>query len=277
VEFSLDENYTHQMEIVLDSVVEHTTRPVRAFLCSRGLRQESFDRLVRLFPTVSFVWLRTDGIEYGKVSGKIKWATMVTMDRTILPALLPDIDRIIHFDLDALCLADLAELFDVDMQGEPIAACDEPQPNFGDMFNSFRNNAVRLRKEGEPDLARELLIRTHAEHSFDFEYFNAGIMVLDLAKMRADDFCGRHLSYVPRFGINGQSVLNYYAGRARTRLDPAWNRLVRLEVAPKPKIAHWAGPFKPWAGHQYVADRELWREQEERFEERIRALSTVSA
>lgn len=276
VEFSVDQNYTHQLDIVLDSVVEHASRPVRAFICCRGLAEADFDRLTRVFPTVSFVFLRTDDIRYGEIAGKIKWATVVTMDRTILPALLDDVDRIIHFDLDALCLDDLAELFHVDMEGMAIAAADEPQPNFGGGFNSFRNNATRLRKEGRPDLARELLLRTHAQHSFDFNIFNAGIMVLDLAKMRADDFCGRYLAYVQRFGINGQSVLNYYVGGARKKVSPDWNRLVRLEVPDAPKVAHWAGPFKPWGGHQYVAERELWRAQEERFAARTKKLAAVA-
>jgi lipopolysaccharide biosynthesis glycosyltransferase len=265
VEFSVDENYTHQLDIVLDSVVERSSRPVRAFVLCRGLSQDDFERTARLFPTVSFVWLPTDRVDYGDVRGKIEWATIVTMDRTILPELLNDVGRIIHFDLDALCLADLAELFDVDMEGTWIAAVDEPQPSFGRGFDSIRNSARLLRREGRPDLARELIIRTHAKHAFDFDIFNAGIMVLDLAAMREGDFCGRYLAYVQRFGVNGQRVLNFAIGRARKKVNADWNRLLRLEVAESPKVAHWAGPFKPWGGHQFVTGRELWRAQEEHF------------
>jgi lipopolysaccharide biosynthesis glycosyltransferase len=275
VEFSVDENYKHQLDIVLDSVVERTSRPVRAFVLCRNLGEADYTRMARLFPTVSFVWLPTDNVQYGRIPGKIKWATIVTMDRTILPAVLDDVDRIIHFDLDAMCLSDLAELFDVDMQGTAIAAADEPQLNHSGGFNAFRGSARRVRHEGKPELARELILRTHSVHRFDFNIFNAGIMVLDLAKMRADDFCGRYLAYVQRFGINGQAVLNFYVGGDRAKLDPTWNRLLRLEVGDTPKIAHWAGPFKPWRNHQYVRGRELWREQEVRFAARTRDLEPV--
>lgn len=272
VEFSVDQNYTHQLDIVLDSVVEHCSRPVRAFVLCRGLGQDDFERTAHQFPTVSFVWLPTDRVEYGQVRGKIEWATIVTMDRTILPVLLNDVERIIHFDLDALCLSDLAELFDVDMDGKWIAAADEPQPSYGRGFDSIRNSARLLRREGQPDLARELIIRTHSEHPFDFDIFNAGIMVLDLAALREGDFCGRYLAYVERFGINGQRVLNFAVGRERKKLGADWNRLVRLEVADSPKVAHWAGPFKPWRGHQFVSGRELWRAQEARFAARTGGL-----
>ena len=277
VEFSVDENYKHQLDIVLDSVVENSSRPVRAFVLCRGHGPDDFERMARLFPTVSFVWLPTDRVEYGNVRGKIPWATIVTMDRTILPELLDDVDRIIHFDLDALCLSDLGELFDLDLDGASIAAVDEPQPNYGRGFDSLRDSARLLRREGRPDLAREYLIRTHSELAFDFEIFNAGIMVLDLAAMRADDFCGRYLAYVERFGINGQRVLNVGVGRERKNVDADWNRLVRLEVADSPKIAHWAGPFKPWKGHPYVPGRDLWRAQEQRFALRTEHLQEVEA
>jgi lipopolysaccharide biosynthesis glycosyltransferase len=277
VEFSVDQNYKHQLDIVLDSVVEHASRPVRAFVLCRGHGQDDFDRLARLFPTVSFVWLPTDNVSYGPIPDKIRWATIVTMDRTMLPVLLGDVDRIIHFDLDALCLSDLAELFDVDLEGTAIAAVDAPQPVYLGGLDTFRRAVRRHRREGNLDIARELIIRTHSQHQFDFEIFNAGIMVLDLAKMRADDVCQRFLGYIQRFGINGQVIMNVYVGRNRKKVDADWNRLVRLEVAGPPKVAHWAGPYKPWRDHHYVTARELWRDQEERFAARTEHLLPVRA
>lgn len=276
VEFSVDENYKHQLDIVLDSVVERASRPVRAFVLCRGYGPDDFERMAWQFPTVSFVWLPTGRVDYGNVRGKIPWATIVTMDRTILPELLRNVDRIIHFDLDALCLGDLAELFDTDMTGAWVAAADEPQPNYGRGFNSLRDSARLLRREGFPELAREYIIRTHRELEFDFEIFNAGVMVLNLAEMRAGGFCEHYLAYVERFGINGQRVLNVGVGARRRKISADWNRLLRLEVSDSVKVAHWAGPFKPWAGHPYVPGRELWRAQEERFAERTQRLAPVS-
>jgi lipopolysaccharide biosynthesis glycosyltransferase len=221
--------------------------------------------MARLFPTVSFVWLPTDSVAFGRIVGMNKWVSAATMDRTILPELLPDLHRIIHFDLDALCLRDLAELFDVDMEGMAVAAAPEPQPKFVGGYDTIRKGIRRLRREGTPELAREYIIRTHSQHPFDFDILNAGIMVLDLDKMRADNFCGRYLPYVQRFGVNGQSVICLYVGRDFKNVGADWNRLVRLEQPVEPKIAHWAGPFKPWGAHHYVAGRGVWRGQEERF------------
>jgi lipopolysaccharide biosynthesis glycosyltransferase len=154
---------------------------------------------------------------------------------------------------------------------------DAPQPVYLGGLDTFRRAARRIRRGGDLGLARELILRTHAQHPFDFEIFNAGIMVLDLAKMRADDVCRRYMGYIQRFGLNGQVIMNLYVGRERKKLDADWNRLVRLEVAGPPKIAHWAGPYKPWQGHQYVAGRELWLEQEAHFAARTRQRPAAAA
>jgi lipopolysaccharide biosynthesis glycosyltransferase len=167
-------------------------------------------------------------------------------------------------------------LFDVDMEGTAIAAVDSPQPVYLGGLETFRRTARRLRREGQADVARELIIRTHTQHAFDFEVFNAGIMVLDLAKMRADGVVRRYLGYIRRYGVNGQVIMNIYVGRDRKKVSADWNRLVRLEIADRPKVAHWAGPVKPWHGHQYAPGREWWQEQEDHFAAQTASVAQVS-
>ncbi len=95
--------------------------------------------------------------------------------------------------------------------------------------------------------------------------------------MRADDFCGRYLPNVQRFGLNGQVVLNTYVGGNRKVLNNEWNRLIRLEAARESKGVHWVGQYKPWRSDVYVTGRELWQAQERRLAERTRdVLEAVS-
>jgi lipopolysaccharide biosynthesis glycosyltransferase len=58
-------------------------------------------------------------------------------------------------------------------------------------------------------------------------------------------------------------MLNVYAGANRVELDPGWNWRPWLEIVPEPKIAHWAGPSKPWKD-TWVVGRDLWRAAEAR-------------
>ena len=268
IEFSLDGNLKRQLSVVLDSIVTRASRPIRAFVMCRDHGPDDYARLAEQFPTVSFVWLPTDDVDHGAIAGLISYITVATMDRLLLPDLLADVSRIIHFDLDALCLADVAELFDVDLHGCAIAARPEPQERFTGGLTSFRQQAQRMRRD--PGLARDHLRRTHTRHRFDFRGFNAGIMVLDLDRMRADHFSRDFLPYAELFGFHDQQVLNAYAGADYVALDDAWNRLVRVEVPEPVKVAHWAGPIKPW-GDGYVTGREWWEAAEERLAARLAA------
>lgn len=265
VEFSLDGNLKHQLQVVLESVLTGTSRPIRAFVLCRDHGPSDFEYVAKLFPTVSFVWLPTDDVDYGNIIGMIKHITVATMDRLLLPELLTDVRRIIHHDLDAICLGDLAELFESDLAGHAIAARSSPQPEFLSGFTTMISSAKRLRKS--PDLARELILRTHARHAFDFRGFNAGVMVMDLECMRKDEFCRNFLPYAERFGMHDQEILNVYSGADRAELEPAWNMLPRVELLKDPKIVHWAGLQKPW-DRDYVQGRELWDDVEVRLAER---------
>jgi len=265
VELSLDGNYKHQLEVVLDSIVAHASRPVRAFVLCREHGPADHRRLAALFPTVSFLWLPTDGVDYGPISGLLGYTTVATMDRLLLPDLLPEISRIVHHDLDALCLSDLAELFDVDLAGAPIAGRGSPLASLSSGFAAFMRQAERYRRN--PELGQELLRRTHGRHRFDFSILNAGIMLLDLDVMRADEF-GRHfVPYVERFVMNDQAVLNAYAGGNRVEVAPGWNWRPWLEQLDEPKIAHWAGKYKPWS-EPWVFGKPLWRQAEARLADR---------
>ena len=268
VELSLDGNYKHQLEVVVDSIVARASRPVRAFVLCRDHTSADYRRLAALFPTVSFVWLPTDAVDYGNLGGLISHTTVATIDRLLLPDLLPDVERIIHHDLDAICLADLAELYDLDLRGNPIAGRTSPHPSRISAYGAFVRKSERFR--ADPEIGRDLIRRTHTGHPFDFPVFNAGVMVLDLGLMRGDDFCARFLPYVARFDMHDQQVLNVYAGPRRTELAAGWNWLPWLETVADPKIAHWAGDFKPWQGG-WVAGRDLWRAGEARLAARYSA------
>jgi lipopolysaccharide biosynthesis glycosyltransferase len=261
LEFSLDGNIKHQMVVCLDSIVRRASRPIRLFVMCRDHDATDFARLAALFPTVSFVWLPTDDVDHGDLASMIGHITAATMDRLLLPDLLHDVGRIVHHDIDAVCLADLAELADIDLAGHPVAAVTSSRWRYLSGFNELRGTAYRLRAQGRPELANELIARTHLRHRFDFKVFNAGVMVFDLAKMRADHFGREFFPYAERYEMNDQAVLNAYAGADRLVLDPAWNWCPRLQNLDDPKVVHWAGKFKPWKPI-WVPARELWDEAE---------------
>ncbi|MFD2796828.1 glycosyltransferase [Promicromonospora vindobonensis] len=256
VAVALDGNLRSQMEVVVAGVVRHTDRPVRVIALTRDHTPADHRRLADLFPEVTFEWYACDGIDYGAVLGMLGHITVATMDRLLLPELLPHLDRVIYHDLDALSVVDLAGLFDADLGGAPLAA----RPSISYNYRHGIGNVIRSTRllAHDPLAARELVRAMTQRHRYGYRGFNAGILLLDLAVMRADRFTHEFMPYAERYGLNDQDVLNAYAGSRYQQLDARWNAWPTQEIVAEPWLIHWAGPVKPWHETQYVLLKEHW-------------------
>ncbi len=267
VHFALvgDGNLKEEMRICLTAMVENSARPLHLWILCRDHVPADYHQLAALFPEVSFTWLPCDEVDYGPVLGMLKHVTVSTMDRLLLPDLLPELDRIVYHDIDALPLADVGQLYDWDLQGQPLGARSAVARHVVSGFTNVRRSVKRLRES--PTAAHDCLRRMYARHGHDFTAFNAGILVLDLARMRSDGFGREFIQFVEQYGMNDQEVLNCYAGPNRAVLPAQWNSLPTQEVIDDPKIIHWAGALKPW-NREYVLLREKWREYAQRLRDR---------
>ena len=256
VAVALDGNLRSQLEVVVAGVVRHTDRPVRVVALTRDHTFADHDRLAELFPEVAFEWYACDGTDYGAVLGMLKHITVATMDRLLLPELLPHLDRVVYHDLDALSVTDLAELYDADLDGAPLAA----RPSISSNYRHGIGNVIRSTRllGHDPGAARDLVRVMTQRHRYGYQGFNAGILLLDLAVMRADRFTHEFVPYAERYGLNDQDVLNAYAGSRYLPLDARWNAWPTQEVVTEPALIHWAGPVKPWHDDRYILLKEHW-------------------
>ena len=153
-----------------------------------------------------------------------------------------------------------------DLAGSPLAARDAEASLFASGFSNVYLPARSL--ADRPEQAFELVRREFARHPYDYVGLNAGVLVLDLARMRADDFCARFLPYVSEYGMHDQNVLNCYVGADRVRLDPEWNARPSQERVGDARIVHWAGGQKPWEPG-FIAAREVWEAAEAELTRRL--------
>ena len=175
-------------------------------------------------------------------------------------------------DLDALAVGDVGELYDLDLHGASLAAREAQGDQLQSGFAELRSIASGL----PADRARELIGRTHAIRTYDYDVFNAGVMVLDLERMREDDFVGTYLPFASAFGMHDQNVLNLYSGGTFTRFGPEWNNLARDESISGAKFIHWAGSRKPW-GSLPVRGQSLWLDARDALLGRLDPEEIVSA
>jgi lipopolysaccharide biosynthesis glycosyltransferase len=167
-----------------------------------------------------------------------------TWYRIFLPELLPDVDRILYLDADLIVVDSLTPLWALDLRGFWVGA----------VTNVFQDN----------HLHRPAALGLAGPHV----YFNAGVLLMNLAEMRDDRRTEALLDYgvrnAERLEWRDQDALNVVLGERRLELHPRWNvmnsfylfarntgprtRWRLRQARRKPAIRHFEGPdaLKPW-------------------------------
>ena len=263
VVLALDQNLTYPLPVLIESMVANASGPLRMWILGRGLSPVYQEWLASAFPTLPITFLPCDHITYAPDGGRPTRIpariTISTMDRLLLPGMLTEIDRVLYLDIDTLVLGDICELARIDLEGHPLAARHSTVSEASEWFRAVRRVA-------EPD-ATEFRRRMFRDHAFGHPALNAGVMVLDLERMRRDDFTKQYLAWVERYGLNDQDTMLAYVGPDRRVIDPSWNALPHLEDVEHRNVIHWTSLSKPWETELTFAQEE-WRAYAARVEER---------
>jgi lipopolysaccharide biosynthesis glycosyltransferase len=248
-----DQNLTYPAAVLLESVVAGASGPVRVWILGRGL-DEAYERwLAAAFPALPITFFPCDRISYdtGGPRRRIpRRITVSTMDRLLLPLLLGDVRRVVYLDVDTLMLGDVCRLASVDLGGHPVAARDS---NVSEA-SEWQRAGTSLDEAAATTLRRTMA----AQHGFGSPALNAGVLVMDLDRMRRDDFASRFLGFGERFGLHDQDTMLAYVGPGRAVLDARWNALPVLEDPVDPWLIHWASFPKPWDA-PLTYERERWQ------------------
>jgi lipopolysaccharide biosynthesis glycosyltransferase len=178
-----------------------------------------------------------EGLPTEGFTGKATWY------RIFLPDLLPSLGRVLFLDADLIVRDSLRSLWELDLNGAYVAGVTNVLP---------RHYERKLVAAGFDTRA----------------YFNAGVMLLDLKRMRRDgcpEAMRRYgVSHAESLVIREQDALNAVLGERRLALEPRWNCMNSFFVYPwagelfdadalaraksDPVIRHFEGPFsnKPW-------------------------------
>lgn len=243
IALATDSNLLPHMSVVIKSLLAHTSEPVRFYIMTRQITSQLFNFKTSKYPKAEYIQIKMDDYKFGKVK-LARWVTLSTMDRIFMPSILKDVDKIVYLDIDVVVLDDIKKLFDYPTGECGIAA----------------KRSTKLGYLTNVDYA----VRTHID--FDKVYricgkhpnFNAGVMVMDLNKLRKEgmqDFC---LSLVEETRCNDQiAVASYSRGRFNHIAD-RWNTWVGVdhERIPDPAILHYVGNRKPW--HSVTPLNDIW-------------------
>lgn len=181
----------------------------------------------------------------------------LTYGRLLAADLFPMCDRLVYLDVDVLLNGDVAELYGADLQGAPVGA--------------VRDCAV-LESMGTGQLPAHLEYISGMGVASARLYCNAGVMVMDLRKMREEETEDRLLGLLESrpepFPYGDQDIINIVLHGHITPLPINWNYHFQFELhhagmaelvsgtefeeAPSLfetrswKLFHLVGDYKPW-------------------------------
>jgi len=248
VAFGVDANFAPHLAVTITSIVSNAPGAKFRFLViNDGFPTEERTGVESCAPGQTFQWEEVSDTDILSQPGYIH-ISRAALFRLMIPQFAPQTARrAIYLDVDLVVLGDIRELANADMGASAIGAVFDPDMD-ADLF-ADENGLPRIR----------------------LGYFNSGVLLLDLKKIREEHTFRDALDVV----LAGKALLRYgdqcalnivFWGRW-ARLDPVWNVQRRMAMRKnwepatataeemqrhrRPRLIHYTTAEKPWRGGTY--------------------------
>jgi lipopolysaccharide biosynthesis glycosyltransferase len=231
VVMACDEGYAMPLATSLRSLAESNKSnwPLTVHVMTDRFSDRARKNVAMSLPegAIKLYWLSVDLQSFDSLPTLIH-ISQATFARLLVSEILPrTLRRFIYIDADTLVLRDLGELWRLELRGRCVAAVNDA------WFGS------ESEKANLPDVE---------------EYFNAGVMLVDLNRWTTDKIGLKALQYLtdhPRTPFADQDALNYALDRNWIPISNEWNFQghisIRIQSMPNPPaIVHFVTVAKPW-------------------------------
>lgn len=245
-----DAGYVMPLAVMLHSAAANLSpdATLLAYVVGDGIPSREKERLEELSAAsdIALHWLDAEAISDLPIWGRMP---RTTYHRLTIARLLPaTVSKAIWLDCDLVVMSDLVRLWGADLAGHPLLAAQ-------DVLVPFVSSPLGIRRWRELGLPR------------DAPYFNAGVMVVDLAAWRASEIESEVVAYLrasrDQVIFWDQEGLNAVVCGRWGRLDDRWNQNASVVGRPffrpqhldpathrsllaDPWIVHFSGNLKPW-------------------------------
>jgi len=254
-----DEGYAMPLATTLRSLADSNTRhwPLLVTVLHDGFREATKELIARSVPAgaIELLWKPIDLMEFSRFSHRMPHVSSMTYARLQLHNSLDSSpERVLFLDSDILVIEDLGALAGADLGGRMIGAVPDAHVDA-----ALRKGQRRPEHEGVPRVSG---------------YFNAGVLVVDLAKWRAHRISERAMQYLsehPNLPYGDQDALNATCDGLWARLPKRWNfqlhhatRIAALPPHERPAIVHFITQSKPWKASSASINAKLYNEFRDR-------------
>jgi lipopolysaccharide biosynthesis glycosyltransferase len=234
-----NEYYAPGLAVALRSLVSNAARDAkfRIIVIDGGMRDSSWHKIeatvIEARPGTEITRARPSLARFDSLITDYG-ASYMTYARLLVDELFDD-PRVLYVDSDILFQRDIVPLFETDLRGMTVAACQDP------LVGTIGNERMDCKALGlNPSKP----------------YFNAGLLLIDLTRWRDERVSERTLKYLSANGERcpywDQSALNVTLYDRWHFTDSVWNQFHVLIDNPRFFIdiadsnLHFVGPAKPW-------------------------------
>ena len=168
-----------------------------------------------------------------------------TYYRLLIPNMYPEFDKALYLDCDIVINSSISELFNIDIADNYVGAIpDQSVLYMSDEFKDYVENRVGVEKFNH--------------------YFNAGILVMNLKKLREISFEDKFIQLLTsvKFDVaQDQDYLNAICKGHVKYIDETWNSMpipVDIKRPQKPALVHYNLSFKPWHIDDLIYEEFFW-------------------
>ncbi|MBQ8174002.1 MAG: glycosyltransferase family 8 protein [Clostridia bacterium] len=233
--FSADDRYIPYCAVAVSSLIEGAD-PAYTYhihILNTGIEKESAARVRQMERENVRIFFDdvTEGMK--RIAGRMDLRDYYSASiyfRIFIPALFPQYDKGIYLDSDVVVSGDIARLFEASLDGNLVGAVPD------EVIASCKE-FIRYAERG-----------CGIPHG---EYFNSGVLLMDLAALRDFDLEERYIDLLVRYRFDtvcpDQDYLNVLC-RGRVRLlDRGWNKMsVSRDYDGLPRLVHYNMFNKPW-------------------------------
>lgn len=256
ITFSVDDNYVKHAATVMVSILSNSdsSYTYEFIVFDNGIKEATKELLQKVISRygnarVKFIDIRDKTA--GFLTTNIK--TSAIFDRLFIPEVLKEYKKIIQLDADMVVLGDISKLFNEDT-GNCYIGCVQDRfvrQHISDRDTVWLRDVEGLKGYDWASYTRDYLKMKHPEN-----YFNAGMMLMNLELMRKDKISPKLVAYLLEhqpLALCDQDVLNAVIGDKKKLLSPRWNFVIDYSIL-HPGDAY----SREGREHPYILHRKLW-------------------
>lgn len=254
--FSSDNNYVPFMAVTISSLIKNASKDYiyDIIVLYTNINEEDL-KILKSMETdnVNIIAMSMDERQKELTKGSTTnlctdYYSLSIYFRIFIPLMFPEYDRGIYLDSDMVVTGDISELFNFDLQGNPIGAVVDQSVQTVPVFIDYINTGLGV------DVKK---------------YINSGVLVMDMKQLRELNFCNKFLSVLNKYRFEtvapDQDYINVLCYNKIQSIPDQWNAMSSELIygIKDPKIFHFNLFGKPWRYNNIPFEEVFWNAAKE--------------